>query len=58
MVFALPYGRIGQRWGATRAPVRICGRQSTTGALSFLCLPEIKALNPGVRGSAPIVIQR
>ena len=51
-----------QRWGATRAPYRVCGRQCQVYCLFRLspgvlyCLLETKALNPGVWGRAPVLL--
>ena len=52
------YWKIVRRWGATRAPYRVCGRQCLGAAFFFLsgslcCFPETTAINPGVWGSAP-----
>ena len=52
-VNAFPHGRIGQRWGATWAPVWVYKGGGTAGAAFLIASLETKAINLGVWGSAP-----
>ena len=51
-VTALPIWRIVQRWGATRAPYRVCGRQCTVYCL-FHMVPENTLLPLGNQSVKP-----